>query len=247
MKKILFLLTIFFSFIINIKAISNITINNNMLVPEFSKDINVYNVFVSSNTEIITINANKEDVETVKGIGSISLKYGLNKVEVISYVEDNIKEKYILNITRGDIVYDRENSKLENIVIKGYDIKFKENIYNYKVKTSDINDISVEYETNNPYQTVSMKKDKNDIIIKVISQDKKHSSTYKINVLESKEIVVNNKKTSIFDNKEFTSFDLKLIIIGLILIGLIILGYIFYFMFIKKKKYFNPFRQNKRS
>ena len=58
MKKLYLILTLlitFFSFTINSKAITNITINNNTLVPEFNKEMNVYNVFVNPNIEIITI------------------------------------------------------------------------------------------------------------------------------------------------------------------------------------------------
>ena len=61
MKKILFLLTIFFSFIFNLYALNNISINNNMLIPEFNKNTKVYNVFVPSNIEIITIVVDKDD------------------------------------------------------------------------------------------------------------------------------------------------------------------------------------------
>lgn len=56
MKKTFLLLT-FFLFITNVKAINNITINNNQIIPEFNKSVKTYNVFVNDETEIITINA----------------------------------------------------------------------------------------------------------------------------------------------------------------------------------------------
>ena len=85
MKKLYLILTLlitFFSFTINSKAITNITINNNTLVPEFNKEMNVYNVFVNPNIEIITINITKEENEIVTGGGSISLKKGLNIIKI---------------------------------------------------------------------------------------------------------------------------------------------------------------------
>ena len=53
----LYLLTFFFYYKIN--AIENISINRETLVPDFSKETRVYNVYVLSSTEIITINATR--------------------------------------------------------------------------------------------------------------------------------------------------------------------------------------------
>lgn len=252
MKKILFLLTIFFSFIFNLYALNNISINNNMLIPEFNKNTKVYNVFVPSNIEIITIVVDKDDNEVITGSGSKSLKEGLNVIEIISYINDIEVERYTLNITRGNITYDKTNSNLKNLIINDYEINFNEFVYEYEIKVKTNDKLNIHYETNTPLETVTLKGDtslknkENVITIKVISGDKKHSSTYKIKIIKELKDNTSNKKTSIFDNKKFTSFELKLIIIVLIFLGLIISSIIFYFIFIKKKKYFRPFKQKKK-
>ena len=84
MKKTFLLLT-FFLFITNVKAINNITINNNQIIPEFNKNIETYNVFVNDEIEIITINAEIEENEEVTNLGSKSLKRGLNTFVITSY------------------------------------------------------------------------------------------------------------------------------------------------------------------
>lgn len=252
MKKILFLLTIFFSFIFNLYALNNISINNNMLIPDFNKNTKVYNVFVPSNIEIITIVVDKDDNEVITGSGSKSLKEGLNVIEIISYINDTEVERYTLNITRGNITYDKTNSNLKNLIINDYEINFNEFVYEYEIKVKTNDKLNIHYETNTPLETVTLKGDtslknkENVITIKVISGDKKHSSTYKIKIIKELKDNTSNKKTSIFDNKKFTSFELKLIIIVLIFLGLIISSIIFYFIFIKKKKYFRPFKQKKK-
>lgn len=252
MKKILFLLTIFFSFIFNLYALNNISINNNMLIPEFNKNTKVYNVFVPSNIEIITIVVDKDDNEVITGSGSKSLKEGLNVIEIISYINDTEVERYTLNITRGNITYDKTNSNLKNLIINDYEVNFNEFVYEYEIKVKTNDKLNIYYETNTPLETVTLKGDtslknkENVITIKVISGDKKHSSTYKIKIIKELKDNTPNKKASIFDNKKFTSFELKLIIIVLIFLGLIISSIIFYFIFIKKKKYFRPFKQKKK-
>ena len=219
MKKILFLLTIFFSFIFNLYALNNISINNNMLIPEFNKNTKVYNVFVPSNIEIITIVVDKDDNEVITGSGSKSLKEGLNVIEIISYINDTEVERYTLNITRGNITYDKTNSNLKNLIINDYEVNFNEFVYEYEIKIKTNYKLNIHYETNTPLETVTLKGDtslknkENVITIKVISGDKKHSSTYKIKIIKELKDNTSNKKTSIFDNKKFTSFELKLIII----------------------------------
>ena len=175
MKKILFLLTIFFSFIFNLYALNNISINNNMLIPEFNKNTKVYNVFVPSNIEIITIVVDKDDNEVITGSGSKSLKEGLNVIEIISYINDIEVERYTLNITRGNITYDKTNSNLKNLIINDYEINFNEFVYEYEIKIKTNDKLNIHYETNTPIETVTLKGDtslKNKeyvITIKVIS------------------------------------------------------------------------------
>ncbi len=245
MKRIYIILTLliaFFSFNIKGKAITNITINNNTIIPEFNPTTKIYNVFVDAKTEIITINITKDENETVTGAGSISLKKGLNIIEIISYVDEIQKDKYILNITRGDYKIDKKDATLRTLNVNGQDINFDSNTYSYEISTDMTKSLTITYEATNPNSKVKLKKDlhsnkKNGIVeIIVTSEDKKKTNTYTLKIqkdLEKNKGVEN--KESIFDKKEFSSFELKLIIIGIVTGGLIILGILFYILFIKIK------------
>ena len=245
MKKIyiiLIMIITFFSFETKNKAITNITINNQIIIPEFNKDTKIYNVFVNEKTEIITINIAKTEEETVTGGGSISLKKGLNIIEIISYINDKQEEKYTINITRGEHQIDKKEAALRTLNISGIDINFDSNTYEYEIDTNISKRLEITYEATNPNSKVKLKgdidliKEENIIEITVTSEDKKNTKTYtiKINKKLEKNKGVENKE-SIFDTKKFSDFELKLIIIGIIGVGLIILGIIFYILFIKTK------------
>lgn len=247
MKKIsyLFLLiVVFFSFSLKVKGISNITINNNKLIPVFDVNIDVYNVFVSSKTEIITINVVPDEGEIVTGAGSISLKKGLNKIEIIGYKNDIVVNKYILNITRGEVKPDKSIATLSNIKIENHEFEFRSDVYSYNIEAKEDEDrLNIFYETSSPTSSVVMEgdvilnKERNIINLIVISEDKKTTNTYTIKVTkEIKELKIKEKKTSIFDGREPTKYELKIIIGGLILVFVIIISILFYYIFIRKGK-----------
>lgn len=248
MKKILFLLTSFFFFSMSVSAISGISVSKNSLVPIFDNNIKVYNVYVSSDVEIVTINVNKSEEEVVTGIGSVSLKPGLNVFEILSYIDNNLIDKYTINITRGDVKNDVGSSYLTSLSISGAIIEFNKNVYEYVVNTIDIDNLNIDYITENPSAYVKVSKeiinDKEDnIFINVTSQDNKNTTTYKVKIIKDIKVNKTNEKKSIFDNKEFSSFELKLIIIGLITLGIIVIGIFFYLIFIRKYKSFTPFKK----
>lgn len=245
MKKEFTLLMMFIAFFLcvnNLKAISNITINNNQLIPSFDKSIHVYNVFVDESVQIITINVSEEDGEIITGSGSKSLKIGLNNIEIVSYINGEINSSYILNITRGEVVYDKENASLKTLEIVGYNIDFKSDKYNYEIEAKE-NDESliINYKPVNPlskvkvYGDLFLNKEDNKIIIEVISEDKKHSSSYEIKVKKDLNILVKDPKENIFKNHKFTSIELKIIRITIITIVLISITLLIYFIFIKKR------------
>lgn len=247
MKKIyvLFLLIIvFFSFNLKVKGITNITINNNKIVPNFDINTKIYNVFVSNKTEIITINVVPDEDEIVTGGGSISLKKGLNIIEIISYKDDVMKDKYVLNITRGDIKPEKNVATLRDITIENHEFEFRSDVYSYNIEALENEDrLNVTYETTSPTSSVKMEgdvilnKERNIINLIVTSEDKKVTNTYTIKVSKNIEKMnVRKQKTSIFDGREPTKYELKLIVGGLVLIFVIIICSLFYCMFIKKGK-----------
>lgn len=236
MKKSLSLLLAFFLFTIKLNAIENISINNETLVPTFSKETRVYNVYVLSTTEIITINATSEENELITGTGSKSLKKGLNVFIINSYVNDTLTESYTLNITRGEDVFDDETSSLEDLSITGYNIDFKSDNFNYEISLNEDEELEVIYKVSNPKMNVKVSETSDLITIKVISENKKNESIYKVKV--NKEAKVNGValKSSYFDKKEFDKFELKVIRIAIISVILIVMSILFYLVFIKYKK-----------
>ena len=246
MKKLLtltILLLTFFSFTKNYHALNNITINNQKLIPDFDKNLKVYNVFVNSKTEIVTINVSPEEGEVITGSGSKSLKKGNNEIEILTYKNDLLYEKYTLNIVRGEIKNNKSEAVLKNLTIENHELEFESNTYYYNLDALDEEErLNITYEASNPESTVklkgdvNLKKEKNIIKISVTSEDKKVTNTYKIVV--NKKIKSNKtteKKESIFDRREFNSYELKMIIIGIVLLILTILGILFWFIFIKKR------------
>ena len=236
MKKSLSLLLTFFLFTIKLNAIENISINRETLVPEFSKETRVYNVYVLSSTEIITINATGEENELITGTGSKSLKKGLNVFEINSYINDILTESYTLNITRGEDVFDNETSRLEDLSITGYNIDFKSDNFNYEISLNEDENLEVIYKVSNPKMNVKVSETNDLITIKVISENKKNESVYVVKI--NKEVKVNAValKSSFFDKKKFDNFELKIIRISIISVVFIIMSVLFYLIFVKYKK-----------
>ena len=111
--------------------------------------------------------------------------------------------------------------------------------YNLYIHNKTLNNIN--YLSRNPNSVVNIKtnkdldENKNEIIVKVTSEDKKNKNTYKILINTRSDSEKISSKKSIFDNKNFDEVDLKIIRIAIISVILIGLGIIFYFIFIKKR------------
>ena len=236
MKKSLSLLLTFFLFTIKLNAIENISINRETLVPDFSKETRVYNVYVLSSTEIITINATGEENELITGTGSKSLKKGLNVFEINSYINDILNESYTLNITRGEDVFDNETSRLEDLSITGYNIDFKSDNFNYEISLNEDEDLEVIYKVSNPKMNVKVSETNDLITIKVISENKKNESVYKVKINKKVKVNAVTLKSSFFDKKKFDNFELKMIRISIISVVFIIMSVLFYLIFVKYKK-----------
>lgn len=245
MKKltlIIVLIISFFSFDTPLKGITNISINSNKIIPDFSKNTKEYNVFVNNKTEIIKIIVESEEGEIITGDGSKSLKKGLNILEIISYENEQEKEKYTLNIVRGEINYNENEALLDKLHIANHEIDFQSDKFTYKINANNNEkSLDLSYETLNPLTTVkvvgdlNLNNETNIIKLEVTSENKKNTNTYTIKVKKEIPEKIIEKKHSIFDTKDFSSFELKLIRIGIIAGCLIFLTIIFYFLFIKTR------------
>ena len=246
MKRLylLTLLIVFFSCNLHLSAITDISIKGVTLSPEFNVSTKVYNAFVSVDTEIIGINVTKSAEEVVTGSGSISLKKGINELEIISYIDEKEIDRYVINVTRGNYEYNKKDATLANISIEGIDFNFESGVFDYTLSVPEEKEsVSISYLATNPNSKVKLKgntnlfQKENVITLTVTSEDKKNVNTYTLNIqkmITSK--VSKETKTSFFDLKDLDDFDLKLIRIALIFFATITLGTLFFFMFIKKKK-----------
>lgn len=237
MKKIITFILTFFLFTLSLNAIENITINNYDLAPRFDKDIKVYNVYTSINTEIITINVIQNEGKTITGNGSKSLKKGVNKFEINSYLNNELAKTYTIFVTRGEEADLKDDAHLESVSISNKDIDFESDKFIYYIDNTSNLDIDYNPRNTNSYVTLktNVTKETEEITIKVVSENKKNTNTYKFIVKKDLQNEKSDSKKSIFDTKKFDEVDLKIIRIIIITFVLIVLGIIFYFMFIKKR------------
>lgn len=236
-KKILTMFITFILFTSHLLAIENITVTNSTLVPTFNKSTKIYNVFVNKDTQIVSINAAKDENEIVTGSGSVSLKMGLNTFVVTSFIDKDKKEEYTLNITRGDNKFLEDDAYLKKLNIENYDIDFDKGIYYYEINAKEETDrLFITYETENPLAKVSLSgdiilKNKENIIkLEVVSANKKNTVVYtlKINKDIDKTFYTNHTK------QELSDFDLKIIRIIIIFVLAILILLLFYITIIKR-------------
>lgn len=197
------------------------------LIPSFNKNIYNYNVFVDENEKKITFSytcLNEDKNETYK------LKNGHNDFRVKC---NNLL--YKINVVRGK---NKNESGLKSLIVKGYEIDFKNDKYNYEIDLKkDEESLIFDFEAYNDEDTVTVTGNgnfnKNNNIVKIKVNGKKQV-TYNIKV---------NKIESVFKEKSNVvseSSNLKQIIyiILLILSCVSILYLTFYLLFIRKKRTF---------
>lgn len=81
--------------------LSSLIVSNGELV--FSKDILIYDVVVNSDVSEIKVDAVSEDAKSsIKGIGTHTLNFGNNVIEVIVTAEDGTVKTYTINVLRED-------------------------------------------------------------------------------------------------------------------------------------------------
>lgn len=95
------------------------------ITPEFSKDIQAYNVVVPEDTKNINVKATpNESHATVKGVGNIAVSSGINTINVVVKSETGLEKIYSINVEVKD------NNPINVIVDeKEYSlVKIKENL-----------------------------------------------------------------------------------------------------------------------
>ena len=141
MKRILILMFLFIIFSCKVKAIEDIKIDNNSLIPEFNKNIFVYNYFTNNDKVIINVIKNKNEIVT--GDGELNIIDNKTRVIISS------KKKYTINIFKNYNKDDREETYIKNIVIDGYNLMYDKDIHEYNININDEKNLNIECELSN--------------------------------------------------------------------------------------------------
>ena len=222
MKKILLIISLLFC--IKVKAIENITINNENLSPVFNSDIKVYNYFTYSDS--INIQVKSKENEQVTGSGVFSLNDDLTTFKVTS----NDKE-YTINVFKN---YHKEELTpvLNDLIIVGYDINFDTNIHEYDINIKDETHLNINYDLSNDEAYVSITGNGN-----FNSSD----NIIKINVNNKDEYIIHahkSMKVSLVEDtneyKELSGIKKEIVILLIVTISCTLVFLFYYSLFINK-------------
>lgn len=222
MKKILLIISLLFC--IKVKAIENITINNENLSPIFNSDIKVYNYFTYSDS--INIQVKSKENEQVTGSGVFSLNDDLTTFKVTS----NDKE-YTINVFKN---YHKEELTpvLNDLIIEGYDINFDTNIHEYDINIKDETHLNINYDLSNDETYVSITGNGN-----FNSSD----NIIKINVNNKDEYIIHAHKSmnvSLVEDtneyKELSGIKKEIVILLIVTISCTLVFLFYYSLFINK-------------
>ena len=165
----------------------------------FDKDTKTYTFEIPSEVEKVTIHAEPVNSKaTVKGTGEITLKDGLNEIEVEVTAEDGKTEKYLLEITRDSSATINGNTfGLSQLQIAGVTLspKFDSKKYEYTVGLKeDVDSLEIKTKSNDSNATIeiigneNLQQGENTITILVTNSESGEVVTYQI--LVNKNVVV---------------------------------------------------------
>ena len=222
MKKIIIIILMIL-FIPKLKAIENIKIDNKDLIPKFNKNTKYYNYYT-----------NKEEIEVFVDRNNNSKgnkKYILNNMQTdIIVSSDNID--YIIHVFKKYDKNYKEESYIKNISIKGYNLNFDKNVFEYKININDEENLDINFELSNQDDKLVIlgngNFNKTDNIIKIILNDKDeyiiHAyKTMRVSNIEKEKIV-----------KEISPAKKEIVIIIMVTISCILVSLFFYLVFINQ-------------
>ena len=140
-------------------ALKSLSVDQEGMTPDFSKDIENYILNVDSTIEKLNITAEPEDEKaTVKIEGNEALKEGENKVTVVVTAEDGTSKTYMITVTKG-VEEEVQGLLLQSLTIKGVDFTdvFKPNVYEYTIDVKkDVSKLDIEAIANQEDATVEI-------------------------------------------------------------------------------------------
>lgn len=227
-------------------SLTNLTVSQGSLSPEFAKDTTEYTVVVKDTISTIRITPTAAAGANVVGGGSKSLALGENDFELVVTAEDGkTKNTYKIVVVRGEI--SEPSAYLKSLTINNIglalspDFDSKNNKYTVKID-EETEALNFKYETEDPLAEVTIegnenfKLGENLITITVKSSDEALSEVYEITAILEEEqstapVPVEEKKD---EKKKETKWWLIALIVGVIL--LVVIGISFMLFKTNKKK-----------
>jgi len=164
---------------------------------DFKSGTTTYNLTIDATSTVIEATANNAK-STVKGTGTKTLKYGVNKFEIVVTAENGSTKTYTLNITRPD--HRSKNTYLSSLTLSKGTINFDKNKTYYEITVEDtvsqVNISGTVEDSKSKVEGLGTKKlvvGKNTFTIKVTAENGS-TKEYKVVVIrKEKEVVtVNN-------------------------------------------------------
>lgn len=184
--------------------LSNITINNGSLTPEFSKDVTEYTVSMPSNTEKVTLSGNVEDyTASATGFGDFDVSEGDNKFEIKVTAQNGNTKVYTVNVKVEDKnpIEVNVNNKTFTVVKRESSLTAPFTFSPVKVQIGEI-EVPGFYSDITKYYLVGLKSSEGKISLYIYDKEK---NSYK----EYIEMSTSSLKLYIKDASELEGFTLK--------------------------------------
>ena len=190
-------------------TLKKLTIKNASI--DFESEVYDYETKVLKSVETLEIEATPNDQEAKVTINKPkSLQIGENTV-TIKVVNDGCEKVYTIKVERLD-EEDKTLANLKSLEIEGYELDFKEDVYEYDLKIGDVNYLNIEalpkLSDNEVEITGNLDLEDGSIIKIKVYYDDENYNVYKINII--KEIVENENDSMLF------------IIIGIIVLSILL-------------------------
>lgn len=172
-------------------------INKEGIEPDFEKEITEYYIVIDENIENLEITAISENPEaTVEILGNNNLVNGINNIKIIVKSKNGTNVKtYNINVTKTSNL-EKANANLENLAIENTILfpEFQTRITEYKAEiANDVNKINILAIPEKQESKISiegtemLKEGMNEIIIKVLAENKITEKKYVIKVYKRNE------------------------------------------------------------
>ena len=174
----------------NNNYLSNLTISEGKLTPDFNRETLEYSVHVGNEVKTMDVDATAEhEAATVSGTGLKSLGVGTHKIDIVVKAENNEERTYSINVTRdASSNKDLSDLKIDGTTIENFNKDVLEYEYNVENSVDSVTILGVvEDETASVTGDgpISLVTGENDIEITVTAEDGTFK-VYKIKIVRAK-------------------------------------------------------------